>query len=269
MQKGRPPTRTWRQVPVSRSHTRAVQSLDSVTARRPSRLTRAALTPPLCTRLASRSPRFCSAHFNCTQQRDDVHHSHKLPHETSVAHPAPGIYRNFCGEAALTNGQISKDRTLLTIKREITACQDPREVSCDNTLDRQGLPRRSRWQADHLTCIVFRSHTEMLLSKSTVTPTFPLLDTAKDFTLLPGLPARRWTAFSRPSQTNACASPFAGCAQPSEMLSAALASTSLLAQRPCKCMALPGLVCLQVALCRSQRSTMPVTPAQNTFLMSR
>ena len=65
-----PPTSTWRQVPVSRSHTRAVQSFDSVTARRPSWLTSAAFTPPLCTRLASRSPRFCSAHLSCagTQQ---------------------------------------------------------------------------------------------------------------------------------------------------------------------------------------------------------
>ena len=41
-----------------------------------------------------------------------------------------------------------------------------------------------------LTCIVFRSQTEMLLSKRTVTPTLPLLDTANDFTRLPGLPAQ-------------------------------------------------------------------------------
>jgi hypothetical protein len=97
MQKRRPPTSTWRQVPVSRSHTRAVQSLDSVTARRPSRLTRAALTPPLCTRLASRSPRFCSAHFNCTQHRDAsrMRNSHKSPHATSSAHPAAGKYGPF------------------------------------------------------------------------------------------------------------------------------------------------------------------------------
>ena len=44
-----------------------------------------------------------------------------------------------------------------------------------------------------LTCIVFRSQTEMLLSKRTVTPTLPLLDTANDFTRLPGLPARHNT----------------------------------------------------------------------------
>jgi len=60
------PTSTWRHVPVSRSHTRAVQSLDSVTARRPSWLTMAAFTPPLCTRLASRSPLFCRVHLNCS-----------------------------------------------------------------------------------------------------------------------------------------------------------------------------------------------------------
>ena len=195
-------------------------------------------------------------------------------------------------------------RTLLTIIREIIACQDPRELSCDNILDRQGLPRRSRWRADHPTCMVFRSHTEMLLSKSTVTPTFPLLDTAKDFTLLPGLPARRWRGFRRPSQTtaNACASPAAGGAQPSEVLSACscqhkppgsmtmrvygLTRAGLLAGDAVQVPALdhashsssehlpdvalkaallvegsPGLVCLQVTLCRSQRLTMPSADA--------
>ena len=57
-----------------------------------------------------------------------------------------------------------------------------------------GIARASVGQELHmegyLTCIVFRSQTEMLLSKRTVTPTLPLLDTANDLTRLPGLPVR-------------------------------------------------------------------------------
>ena len=91
-------------MPLSRSHTRAVQSLDSVTARRPSRLTMAAFTPPLCTRLASRSPLFCSMHRSCTHGvqvrcREELHLCEKLRKEAATC--TAGMYNRSWTSASL------------------------------------------------------------------------------------------------------------------------------------------------------------------------